>query len=74
MVGSEARAKVSRWPALRRPDGSRSALTAARESGAIERGIETLPAAEGAGTFLVEAERYGRDEREYVLAVATAAS
>jgi Zn-dependent peptidase ImmA (M78 family) len=50
-----------------------SVVTAAHESGGVERGTERLPGAEAAGSFVVEAKRYGRDERERVLAIATPA-
>jgi Zn-dependent peptidase ImmA (M78 family) len=50
-----------------------SVVTAAYESGRVERGAERLPGAEAAEVFVVEAKRYGKDERECVLAVATPA-
>ena len=48
-----------------------SVVTAAHESGEVHRGTERLPGAEVAGSFLVEAKRYGKDQRECVLAIAT---
>lgn len=47
-----------------------SALYRAWESPKIERGAETLPGGEQAGTFLVEAKAYGVDDNRRVLAVA----
>jgi hypothetical protein len=57
-------------PRLRGADDG-SAITAAFATGDIERGIEALPGAEGAGEFAVEAKRYGYEDRVRVLAIAT---
>lgn len=47
-----------------------SVIARAYQSGMLERGVETLPGAEEAGRFKVEAKRFGPDHRQRVLAVA----
>lgn len=47
-----------------------SVIARAYRSGMLERGIGELPGAEGAGTFLIEAKRFGSNDRQRVLAVA----
>lgn len=46
------------------------AVSRARVSGQLERGVEPLPGASSAGEFDVEAKAYGFAGRERVLAVA----
>lgn len=51
-----------------------SALCRAWEGWEIERGLETLPGAESAGAFRVEAKAYGGDDNKRVLALAHAST
>jgi len=47
-----------------------SAIALAHQSGNIEEGVEELPGVKNGGMFMIQARRYGTDERERVLAVA----
>lgn len=47
-----------------------SAIARAYRSGMLERGVDELPGAEGAGPFSIEAKRFGPNDRQRVLAVA----
>jgi Zn-dependent peptidase ImmA (M78 family) len=53
--------------------GPEGAIARAHASGDLERAGEELPGVSGAGSFAVEARRYGADERQRVLAVAVPA-
>lgn len=47
-----------------------SAIALAHQTGDMEEAVEELPGVKNGGMFTIQAQRYGADERERVLAVA----